>query len=52
VNERNTRIGMNYSLRARPNIQMEPSRQPARAIMSPRRAAHLARWADRNYNET
>ena len=25
------------------NIQMEPSRQTVRAIMSPRRAAHLAR---------
>jgi len=28
-------------------IQMEPTRQTVRAIMSPSRAAHLARWADR-----
>lgn len=26
---------------------MEPTRQTVRAIMSPRRAAHLARWADK-----
>ena len=31
-----------------PNTQMEPTRLTVCAIMSPRRAAHLQRWADKN----
>ena len=37
VNRRNTCRGAAYL-----NNRMEPSRQPSRAVMSPRRAAHLA----------
>lgn len=34
---------MNTKRDTQPNIQMEPTRPQSRAIMSPRRAAHLAR---------